>query len=434
LQDGRFDAAGEILAHNPPKYKSEARRFSLRAMLEYCRGKYKEAANICKEGLGYSPENFDLHVNLAAAYQGLSDHMNAVDVYLKAMPLAPDEAAKAAILEIIRQVYLDGQDKPFPYYIHALPYRNSSSGIRCLYYLCSMLNNAGYEAYILNGSQAPPQLNAPLLTPATIKKHSAEGRMPIYVFFESSYVGSSPTPELVIARWLLNKAGHVREIEFARTGVKQPEAIFRDDELFFYTEHCFVSGEKNAKRLRMYPVDFTNYYPPEAEPERKGIGYYAQKYLSAQYEVCDYVIENYIDLGLKNPKAPEELGEIFRKLKALYVFEPTGTLAEALLCHCPGYIVDTPYMAEFKEGIEREGIYCMVSEDDIVAGNVRYEDYNFEAFDKYVKDYVEQMKKDIAVFCERTQSAMCHLLTQGTLDGFEPDKQSKQGKEDLCLR
>ena len=57
-----------------------------------------------------------------------------------------------------------------PYYILAPDYRETSSGVASLHYLCHVLNLNGREAYICGGQVVNPDLKTPLLDPLTQKR------------------------------------------------------------------------------------------------------------------------------------------------------------------------------------------------------------------------------------------------------------------------
>jgi hypothetical protein len=94
-----------------------------------------------------------------------------------------------------------------PYYIFAPDYRQSSAGIRVLHYLCHALNELGEEAYLANARVAHPDLRTPMLSKETMRAHFLSSRTPIAIYPE--VVKGNPLDTPIVARWLLNKPGHL---------------------------------------------------------------------------------------------------------------------------------------------------------------------------------------------------------------------------------
>lgn len=63
-----------------------------------------------------------------------------------------------------------------PYYLLAPAYRDTSSGIVSMHYLCHMLNLSGREAYICGTDVVSPDLKTPLHDPAVVQRHLAQER------------------------------------------------------------------------------------------------------------------------------------------------------------------------------------------------------------------------------------------------------------------
>ncbi|MEI7429016.1 MAG: glycosyltransferase family 1 protein, partial [Betaproteobacteria bacterium] len=94
-----------------------------------------------------------------------------------------------------------------PYYILAPDFRHSSAGIRNLHYLCHVLNELGYEAYIAGAKTTSIHLRTPLLDIRTAEQHFCSGKTPIAVYPE--IISGNPINTPVVARWLLNIPGHL---------------------------------------------------------------------------------------------------------------------------------------------------------------------------------------------------------------------------------
>ena len=94
-----------------------------------------------------------------------------------------------------------------PYYIVAPGYRETSSGICVLHYLCHALNLEGRDAFIVGDVAVNPLLKTPLLTEEIKRQHIEQNRVPIAVYPEVT-VGN-PLGASVVVRYLLNREGAI---------------------------------------------------------------------------------------------------------------------------------------------------------------------------------------------------------------------------------
>lgn len=217
-----------------------------------------------------------------------------------------------------------------PYYIFALDYIQQSAGVRALHYLCHALNESGQEAYVTCEKTAP-QLRTPVLTEATMVQHHAAGRIPIMVYPE--IVQGNPFGAQVVARWLLNKPGHIAG-----------DTTFAADELIFTFDPIYLGDSLRGETLHIPTSDLT-LFNNENNPDdnsRQQVCFYAHKYLAAGGQLSPHS-ETAVSLGKEQKLSHAEIAAILRRSKLLYVYEPTALVAEALLCGCPVSIVVTEY-------------------------------------------------------------------------------------------
>lgn len=223
-----------------------------------------------------------------------------------------------------------------PYYIYAPPYRTSSGGIRALYSLCHALNELGYEAYIANDiTENHPTLRCPTLTPEQKQKHIASNRAPIAVYPE--VVHGNPFETEVVARWILNKPGHLG-------GDKQ----YAPSELLFWWDHWMAPKNESIVQLQLPIIDSNIFYPPLKTHQRSGFCYYANKYLSKYPAISSKLTKNGISLCQNNKLSPAQIAETLRNTEVLYTYEPTSLTLEAMACGCKVAYIDTPYLDEFE--------------------------------------------------------------------------------------
>ncbi len=231
--------------------------------------------------------------------------------------------------------------KSGPYYIYAYNYRDTSAGNRALYILCHMLNCLGQEAYITNSQVVPPQLRTPLLDSNTLAKHYLTGRVPIAVYPE--VVSGNPIRLPVVARWLLHKPGHF-------TGATDYDA----KDLFFHFMDWVVPADMQGCTAQLtVPVTDPAIFNNEDNPhnhKRQGICYYANKLQILGGEVDPEMKLRGTSLGLERPLKREELAAVLRQTEALYCYEHTALIEEALRCGCPVILVSSAYCDWKKEG------------------------------------------------------------------------------------
>ncbi|MCC6133798.1 MAG: glycosyltransferase [Gammaproteobacteria bacterium] len=229
-----------------------------------------------------------------------------------------------------------------PYYIYTFDYRQSSAGIRVLHYLCHALNLIGEEAYV-NCEVTNAKLRTPKLTDRIRAKHCDLGLQPIAVYPE--VVFGNPTNAPVVARYILNKPGHLGG-----------DDSYDPSEFIFIYASLYLSNNMDAKFLFIPPIDpkIFNNLDNEFDKNRHGSCFYANKFLSKGGKLTD-LVKGATDLTLRIPRSPEDLAAILRRSEVLYCYEPSAISLEAMLCGCPVMFVLTEYMNEVPASIELIG-------------------------------------------------------------------------------
>lgn len=208
-----------------------------------------------------------------------------------------------------------------PYYILAPDYRESSSGICVLHYLCHALNLEGFEAYIVGASQVNPNLKTPLLTEVVKKNHVQFGKAPIGVYPE--VVSGNPLMTPVVVRYMLNKEEVI--------GGNQINGD--DDDLFFYFREEFVGAGQTADILTLPGTDMELFSPDRERVKRSRFLYLNR----VPQDAVDFsILPSDIEiLSMAEPLPLSELAEKFKSAKVLYTFETSSTCTKAMLCGCP---------------------------------------------------------------------------------------------------
>lgn len=211
-----------------------------------------------------------------------------------------------------------------PYYIMAPGYRETSSGIVSMHYLCHVLNLSGREAYIHASGAVNPELKTPALDAGVRERHRALGKVPIAVYPE--VVSGNPLLAAVVARFMLN-------FEKFITG-KDMQAS-PDDLMFYYAARLAeAQGFPDGDLLCLPTIDIELFAGGAPAVVREGSYLYHNRY---PLERIDYtqLPEQVRLLSIANPLSLSELAEVLRKAEVLYTYEWSMTCVIAVLCGCP---------------------------------------------------------------------------------------------------
>ncbi|SFX09002.1 Glycosyltransferase, GT2 family [Pseudomonas sp. NFACC49-2] len=225
-----------------------------------------------------------------------------------------------------------------PYYFLAPAYRESSSGVVSLHYLCHMLNLSGREAYICGTEVVNPDLKTPLINSTIKQRHAAAGKVPIAVYPE--VFPGNPLNCSVVARFLLNFEGFL-------TGNGMDAA---PTDLFFYyaarlAEH---RGDPDGDLLCLPAIDVEMFSTVGTATERKGSYLYQNRHPLGLIDYSQLPADIRL-LSMANPLPLPELAKLLRGAEVMYSYEWSMTCVMAVLCGCPvifipGHGVDQPLL------------------------------------------------------------------------------------------
>lgn len=227
--------------------------------------------------------------------------------------------------------------RDYPYYIVAPDYRQTSAGVRATHYLCHILNELGYEAYV-TAAKTSPFLRTPVLDDMVRERHRQANRPGIAVYPE--VVSGNPLGQEVVVRWLLNKPGHLG-------GEEKPAST---DIVFHWDAWVLTPDIVDSRRLHLPVIDeriFHNHDNPQ-DLKRSGFCFYAHKYLGFGGKIDPWLDQNGTSLCHDIPRSPEDLADILRRSTVLYCYEPSAIVLEARACGCPVLYVATPYLEQFQ--------------------------------------------------------------------------------------
>lgn len=275
-----------------------------------------------------------------------------------------------------------------PYYIASPAFRQTSGGVRALHYFCHALNESGYEAYIATEpGGTSPHLRTPELTQDIVKRHKSSGCVPIGVYPEVAHgniLGLS-----VIARWILNKPGHLGG-----------GTSYEKGEILFYWDEWMIDSSIVADKLNIPIIDRRIFNDRGAPAKRKGYCYYANKYFKRGQSIGPALSGNGTSLCLDIPRSPQEIANILRASEAFYCYEPSSLVLEALACGCPVGLVDTPYLDEFEW---KKNPIFRIKESEI--GKIKLPEVDAVKAEEYFQGIDTQAWLHIENFIEKTQAA-----------------------------
>lgn len=221
-----------------------------------------------------------------------------------------------------------------PYYIFTISHTQKSAGIRVLHSLCHALNELGFEAYLVGCSEESLTIRTPLLRECDVLRHQKLGLTPIMVYPE--IVHGNPLRMPHVARWLLNRPGHVGG-----------DVTFAPSELMFAYADDYIPEGLTLYTLYIPAVNsdiFNNLDNPD-DKNRQGNCFYANKYLVAGGELTDHVI-GATSLCQDVSLSPQEIAAVLRRSEFLYCYEPSAIITEARLCGCTVIMVKTPFLED----------------------------------------------------------------------------------------
>ncbi|WP_245815588.1 glycosyltransferase [Luteimonas chenhongjianii] len=236
-------------------------------------------------------------------------------------PIVPIPAASPQTGRLHRRV-------EFPYYLVAPDYRETSSGIQCLHYLCHALNLEGADAYVVGCTTVHPRLKTPRLTDDIRDQHIADGRPPIAVYPET--IRGNPLGADVCVRYMLNREGVI--------GGNTMDAAPGD--IFVYHRAEFVDPARPGEVLTLPMVDPDTFSPEPAEERTLTLLYLNRVPKSAiDFQTLP------ADVQVLSPDVPlplDALAPLFRRARVLYTFESSTTCRLAAMCGCPVVALTAP--------------------------------------------------------------------------------------------
>ncbi|MBH3427766.1 glycosyltransferase [Pseudomonas alkylphenolica] len=310
--------------------------------------------------------------------------------------------AGAGLEQAMKRLRLMYARPEHPYYIMAPGYRETSSGVASLHYLCHLLNLNGREAYICGGKVVNPELKTPLLDDETRQRHRLAGRVPIAVYPEVTT--GNPYNCSVVARFLLNFEGFI-------TG-RGMEAAPSD--LLFYSGKLIAEdhGHPDGDLLCLPTIDVDLFCTGQPSAQREGRYLYQNRY---PLDAIDYSIlpADIRLLSMANALTLPELAQLLQQAEVMYTHEWSMTCVIAVLCGCPvifipGHGIDQAFLdASF---VGSSGFAMLDREDALAHAQAGLEG----ALQRYV-ERTAPFWSQLDVFIAKTQASACREVVGNRL-------------------
>ncbi|MDF7651455.1 glycosyltransferase family 2 protein [Pantoea sp. Acro-805] len=207
----------------------------------------------------------------------------------------------------------------YPYYIMTPDYKTSSLGIQVMHYLCHLLNEKGYQAWIVN-AKTNPAWNTPVLSEHLFRQHKQQ-KIPFIAVYPE-IVSGNPLNAPVVVRYMLNHEGKMNG-----NSIDSEES----DLIFWYRKE-FADKAINPSLLKLECIDLDLFCD---EGKKRDLNFlYLNRVPESAIDFSRLPDELEI-LSMRNPLTLEKLAEKFKSARVLYSFESSGTNTLASLCGCP---------------------------------------------------------------------------------------------------
>lgn len=196
------------------------------------------------------------------------------------------------------------------------------SGVRCLHLLCHHLNRLGYEAYT-TGTNAPDTFLTRHADERAIRATREAGIKDIVIYPE--VVAGNPLSGDNVVRYLLNRPSFLRDVGMEDYG--------RHDFFLHFADEFRPPGV-SSRRLSIPLLDRSVFHKVRPEPQRHGYLVYSVRHRPNLRRLPKWVAPLVV-ISRKNPRDPQTLAELYRRSRALIVWEATAAIGEAMHCGCP---------------------------------------------------------------------------------------------------
>jgi hypothetical protein len=226
-----------------------------------------------------------------------------------------------------------------PYFIYSNDFIYKSAGVKLMHYLCHLINEAGYRAYV-TPCITSPILNTPILNNEVIDYYKSRNIEPIAIYGER--IDGNPLNLRSVVRYLGNYLNHFNDIV----------SYNKNDMILSYS--VGMNNISDEEVVLHIPLVDTNIYKYSDEKIlRNGSLVYAGKYVDVHGgELLPEHKNLYQITRNANSETPNELKKLFQNSEVLYVYENTALTIEAILCGCPVVLVPNKFFDKIIGGHE----------------------------------------------------------------------------------
>lgn len=207
------------------------------------------------------------------------------------------------------------------FYVAAPDYTEMSSGRKVLHILCHELNCLGFESYV-TANITNSKLRTPKLNSHTLSLHREQKRMQIAIYPEIWMDNPLGVPYVI--RWLLNKPNFFQKNWFG--SFPKEECVWH-----FRSEFKPPWVDSTYQHLGLLDRELFNLEGAN-NSFRNGFIIYKNR-IEGRENLPSWV--NPIEyISIDNPKSSYECSQLYKKSKALILYESAACHAEAALCGC----------------------------------------------------------------------------------------------------
>lgn len=293
-----------------------------------------------------------------------------------------------------------------PYILLAPGYKESSLGIQVVHRLCHLLNEAGYDARLIE-CDVNPDWNTPLISFEDYLDYSEGGEPCIAIYPE--VVEGNPLNAPIVVRYMLNREGVIEQNKMNAAA----------EDLYFWYRSEFAAKAFDPQMLELEAYD-TSLFCDDAPVKDLDL-LYLNRVPRSKVDFSTLPAGVRI-LSMENPLSLTELAAVLKRARVLYTYESSGTCFLANLCGCP-------VVARTLPGFEKLAITADTVRD--VGGGVGWNDTPEEmertrntlpAVRQWLFTKRENVAHQLQVFIARTQQRAAekrqHLPQYDTQNGL----------------
>ena len=296
--------------------------------------------------------------------------------------------------------------KSSPYYIIAADYTHVYAGDAALHYLCSALNQLGYEAYV-DSKKTNGELWTPKLSDEIKVAHFLAGRKPILIYPEN------------IKGLQLGIGLQIRLSTQKNTTYKSEKKEKAADEVLI------TPDLRNVVESYSLPIPYLDgdeiEYVAEKTPKQKGsAAVYYDKYKPTPEELVE-LGDNLTDVSTKSTLKHIEIIEILKSVEVLYCFESAAIIDVAIMCGCAVALIQNDNLKELPEILrttELKGISWGKEKDRVKLAISTVESAKVDRV-KELEDWIHQLQQFIEITQNKSeQQPISNAWPQSSVDNL----------------